>query len=124
MGRKTFESLPNGALPNRTNIVITRDSSYEATGVVVVTSLEAALEEAKKVEQEEIFVIGGAQIFALTLPLADRIYMTVVETAPEADIFFPELDEQWIETESEDHSSDGKNPYNYRYITYDRRKIV
>lgn len=122
MGRKTFESLPNGALPNRTNIVITRDPSYQAPGAKVVTSLEAALEEAKKNEDQEVFVIGGAQIFALALPLADRVYMTIVETAPEADIFFPELGPEWHETEREKYRADEKNKYNYAYATYENTK--
>ncbi len=121
MGRKTFESLPNGALPKRTNIVISRDPHYEALGCAVVTSLEAAIEAAKKVKTDEIFVIGGAQIFALALPEADRIYMTIVDTAPEATIFFPEFEgPAWLAGAPEEHAADEKNPYSYRFITYER----
>lgn len=122
MGRKTFESLPNGALPNRTNIVISRDPHYNAPGALVVTSLGAALDEAKKIEYEETFVIGGAQIFALALPVADRVYMTIVDTAPEADIFFPELGSEWHETERAAHQADEKNKFDYSYVTYDRQR--
>ncbi len=92
MGRKTFESIGR-PLPNRTNIVVTRDSSYEVEGVVVVHSIEKAIEEAKKKDKEEIFVIGGGQIYEQALPFADRLYLTIVDAQAEADTYFPDYSE-------------------------------
>lgn len=93
MGRKTWESLPDKfrPLPNRTNIVITRDMDYNAVGAYVVTSIEHALTLAKTREgSEEIWVIGGGEIYTLALPYADRLYLTLVNDDKEADAFFPE----------------------------------
>lgn len=89
MGRKTYESIGR-PLPNRTNIVISRDQSYRAEGCIVVTSLETALEKAKAVEKEEVFIIGGGEIYRQALPACDKLYLTVVEDEPEADTFFPD----------------------------------
>lgn len=93
MGRKTFESIlqRNGKpLPNRTNIVVTRDPNFKSEECVVVHSLEEALEKAKKIEKQEIFVIGGGQIFEQTIDKADRLYVTLVDAEFEADVFFPD----------------------------------
>ncbi len=90
MGRKTYESIGR-LLPNRTNIIITRDTSYAVNGGVVVSSLEDALEVARKSEgNDELFIIGGGQIFAEALPITDRLYLTVVDAEVPADTFFPE----------------------------------
>ena len=89
MGRKTFESIGR-PLPNRTNIVVTRDSSYDVEGVVVVHSIEKAIEEAKKKDKEEIFVIGGGQIYEQAIKFVDKLYLTLVEGEYEADTFFPD----------------------------------
>lgn len=91
MGRKTFESIGR-ALPNRTNIVITRNADWQHDGILATDSLEAALTEARKVEQEEIFIIGGSEIYIQALPFADRLYITVVEGDKPADTFFPEYE--------------------------------
>ncbi|MDE6611210.1 MAG: dihydrofolate reductase [Muribaculaceae bacterium] len=89
MGRKTFESLPKGALPNRRNIVVSRSSGYSAPGVEVAHSLEAAVAMA---DSKDIYIIGGAEIYRQALPLVDRLLLTVIdaETA-DADTFFPAL---------------------------------
>ena len=92
MGRKTFESIGK-PLPGRTNIIITRNADYKAEGCIVVDSIERAIEEAKKYDQEEIFVIGGGQIYEQAMPLADKLYLTVVEGQFEADTFFSEYSE-------------------------------
>lgn len=93
MGRKTFESIGR-PLPNRTNIVITRQKDYRVEGVVTVFSLEEALEWAgRSPGSDEIFVIGGGEIFSQILPRAGRIYLTEVEWPFEGDAFFPEFDE-------------------------------
>ena len=98
MGRKTLESFPEcKPLPNRVNIVLTRDQGYQAPGAVVVHSMEELKEELKKYSGEEIFVIGGGQIYRELLPLCDKAYVTKVDRAFDADVYFPDLDQdpQW-----------------------------
>lgn len=97
MGRKTFESIGR-PLPGRTNIVITRQTDWQANGVTAVTSLEAAIEQAASAAPEEIMIIGGAQIYRESLPLAERIYLTQIHESFEGDAFFPALDDSWRET--------------------------
>ncbi len=88
MGRKTFEALPKGALPGRQNIVLTRNANYQAPGAAVVTTPEEAL--ALCPEAEELFVIGGGEIYRLFMPLAQRLYITEIDAdVPDADVFFP-----------------------------------
>jgi len=89
MGRKTYESVGH-PLPNRANIVISRDPDFQALGCIVVTSLEEAFVEAKKYEREEVFIFGGAQIYAHALPHVDRLYITLIYDEKVADTFFPE----------------------------------
>lgn len=98
MGRKTLESFPESKpLPNRANIVLTRDQGYQAPGAVVVHSMEELKEELEKYPGEEIFVIGGGQIYRELLPLCDKAYVTKVDRAFDADVYFPDLDQdpQW-----------------------------
>lgn len=97
MGRKTYESIGR-PLPRRTNIIITRDNNFAAPGCIITHSLEEALAEAKKVETSEIFINGGAQIYEQALPLADKLYLTVVDDTPEADAFFPAYEDQFKKT--------------------------
>lgn len=92
MGRKTFESIGR-PLPNRTNIVVSRDPNYVAPKCIAVDSLQKAIERAKQVEQDEIFVIGGGQIYEQAMPLADKLYLTIVDADFEADTFFPDYSE-------------------------------
>jgi dihydrofolate reductase len=104
MGRKTWESLPERfrPLPNRTNIVVSRDSSYEATGAVVATSLVEAFEKALSAfGAEEVFVIGGAQIYTEALPFATRLYLTAINEEKEGDVFFPEYKNEFTKFISE-----------------------
>lgn len=89
MGRKTHESIGR-PLPGRTNIVVTRDPSREIQGCIVVASLTEALEKAIKLEDEEIFIVGGGQIYTEALPVADRLYLTLIHTIIDGDAFFPE----------------------------------
>jgi dihydrofolate reductase len=124
MGRKTWESIGR-PLPGRSNIVITRDSSYTAEGVKIVRTLEEAISLAQSIAlidgAEEAVVIGGAQIYALALPLADRLYMTQVHAEVEGDAFFPQFDlTQWNELGREDFSAAGPNPYDYSFVVLDR----
>ena len=94
MGRKTFESIGR-PLPNRTNIVVTRQEGYQPHGVLVTSSLEAALAQAQEIAQadraNEVMVGGGAEIYAQALPIADRLYITHVGAAPEGDAYFPQV---------------------------------
>ena len=102
MGRKTWESLPFKPLPGRENIVLTSDWQYEAVGARVYSSFAPAMNAAKaiarKAHLEEVFVIGGASVYAKALPMADRLYITEVDADVEGDAFFPEFDErEWTE---------------------------
>ena len=108
MGRKTFESLPNGALPNRRNIVISK-TREQIAGCEVYASLEEALEARKEAAEDECFIIGGASIYEQALPLADKLYLTIVEKEPEhADTFFPEINPaEWEVTEKEMRNENG-----------------
>lgn len=108
MGRKTFESLPNGALPNRRNIVISK-TREQIAGCEVYTSLEEALEARKEAAEDECFIIGGASIYEQALPFADKLYLTIVEKEPEhADTFFPEINPvEWEVTEKEMRNENG-----------------
>lgn len=127
MGRKTFESIGK-PLPGRTNIVITRDASYRRDGVVVVASPEAALAAAVAADggaphgdADEVFVIGGAEMYKLFLPQAERIYLTKVHGAFEGDVFFPELGEgEWRLASTVENAKDEKNPFDFTYEIYDR----
>ena len=116
MGRKTFESIGK-PLPNRTNIVITRQTDFEAEGCLVAHSLSEALMMAQQMDSD-IFVIGGAEIYKQAMFLADTIYLTEVHHTFEGDTFFPEIDSVlWQETSREEHSADEKNTYNYAFVT-------
>ncbi len=116
MGRKTYESIGK-ALPNRTNIVITRDPAYNATGCTIATSLDEAVEIAQVHESEELFIIGGAEIFRLAMGLADRLYLTLIQGDIEGDTFFPEYSAFNTIASSEDHSSES---YHYTFLTLEK----
>jgi dihydrofolate reductase len=119
MGRNTYESIGK-PLPNRTSVVITRNTNYNAEGCIVVTSLEAALEVAK--DDSSPFVIGGAQIYREAMNLVDQLDITEVHHNFEADVFFPEIDRSvWKETRRERFEADAKNPYPYSFVSYQRK---
>ena len=118
MGRKTHESIGK-ALPGRTNIVISRDLSYQAMGIIVVHSLEEALREAVgKPGDKEVFVIGGGEIYQQALPLADKLYLTVIDQEIEGDTFFPDYSEfKKIVWQSDEQESDG---FKYKFLELKR----
>ena len=119
MGRKTFESIGT-PLTGRNNIVITRSGDWSRAGCIVVNSLEAALAAIRG--PEEAFVIGGAQIYALAMPLARRLYLTEIERDFEGDAFFPEFDRsQWREVSRELHSAGGAESFDYAFVERERR---
>ena len=118
MGRKTWESIGR-PLPERTNIVITRDTDYTAAGCVVVHSLEAALRAAE--HNDEVMVIGGSELYRQVLPEVSTIYLTRVHADIDGDAFFPKLDEsEWREAERTDCEPDKKNAHAYSFITLQR----
>lgn len=121
MGRKTFESFPR-PLPNRRHIIVTRDKDYRAVeGCEVVHSIDAAFARASG--EEEVFVIGGASLYAQTLPRADRLYVTLIHARFDGDANFPSFDWQaWKETTREDHAPDEKNRYPYSFLVLEPRR--
>ena len=122
-GRKNYESIPEKyrPLPNRTNIIITRQTHYKAPGAIVVGSVEQALDQAKKRGDAEIFIIGGAEIFKQTMHKANKIYLTKIFHFFEGDTYFPEIDfKQWKEIKREDFQPDEKNKYAYSFIELEK----
>ena len=119
MGRKTFESMPK-ALPNRTNIVLTKNENYKAEGAVVASTIDEALVLAG--EDNQPFIIGGAQIYSLFMDHCNRIELTRVHHDFEADVFFPKIDtSKWTISKEEFISKTEDQPYNFTYITYDKK---
>lgn len=134
MGRKTFESIVAALgkpLPGRTNIIVTRNTNYKGpsfvsktgdnsgeSGFLVSTSIEDAIAYAKEIDQEEIFVIGGGQIYAEALPLADRLYLTLINDTKVGDTFFPAYENEFTKVISEErHEQEGLK---YSYVTLER----
>ena len=122
MGRKTLESFPNGMpLKNRTNIVLTGNKDYHVKDAVIVHSKEELLEELKKYDTDEIYVIGGESIYRMLLPYCDTAYVTKIDRAFQADTFFPNLDEmdEWVMTvESEEQTC---FDLEFTFTKYERR---
>lgn len=120
MGRKTFESLPKGALPNRRNIVLSSNPAITFTNAEVFPSLEAALKNCKA--DEHIYIIGGASVYRQALPLADELCLTEIDdTAADADVFFPEVDSAiWHEKSRDFHPADEKHLCPYAFVDYVR----
>ena len=117
MGRRTFESLPKGALPNRRNIVLTR-SQQQFPGAETFPTLAAALAACQT--DEEVYIIGGASVYRQALPLADRLCLTEIDDTPqEADAFFPDYSD-WVVEREETHEPDERHAYRYRFVDYVR----
>lgn len=122
-GRKNYESIPQKfrPLPNRTNIIVTRQADYDAPGAIVVSSIENALEQAKKISDTEIFIIGGAEIFKQSIHLADKLYITHIHHSFEGDVYFPEINKnEWKEITRTQGTVDEKNIYAHDFVTYER----
>ncbi|OAB44559.1 dihydrofolate reductase [Paenibacillus glacialis] len=120
MGRKTWESFGGKPLKDRTNIVMTRDSEYTSQDAQIIHSLEEALEYANN---QELMIIGGAQIYEKWLPYADRLLVTRIDEDFEGDTVFPDIDWTcWSLSEEIPGVRDDKNPYDYRFSIYDRNK--
>lgn len=118
MGRKTFETFPN-LLPNRTHVIITRKKDYAPKDAIVVHSLDEALQAAK--DDPQPYIIGGGEIYKLSMEVADVIELTRVHGHFDADTYFPEIDEQqWKLVASEEHPADERHNYAFTYLTYER----
>ncbi len=118
MGRKTWESIGR-PLPGRTSVVLTRDTEYRADGCLVVQSLQEALEAAG--DDDEVFVVGGASIYALALPLSSQLYVTLVHAEVEGDVSLPaNVLEGFRLREEESHEPDEKNQYAYSFRSYEK----
>jgi dihydrofolate reductase len=125
MGRKTFVSLPRRPLPGRTNIVVTRGADFRAAGAVVTGSVAEALVTARgdalRRSAAEIAVIGGAEIYALAMPFADRLEITEVHARPDGDTVFPAIDRGvWKEAAREDHPASADDEAAFSYVTWRR----
>jgi dihydrofolate reductase len=123
MGRKTYESIGK-PLPNRTNVILTRNLNFNAPGCVVINQFAEVWDkiDISSPQAQEIFIIGGAQIYKQLLPEIQRIYLTIVHQAFQGDAFFPEINkQQWQELECVTHLADANNLYNYSFIVLERR---
>ncbi|MFT4834518.1 MAG: dihydrofolate reductase [Marinoscillum sp.] len=123
MGRKNFESLPPKykPLPNRPNVIITRQTSYDGEGAEVVHDLQDALSQAKEGEEKEAFIIGGGEIYRLGLEVADKIYLTEINASFDGDTFFPEFDiSRWEETSRSHHAADERHAHSFDFVIYER----
>ena len=122
MGRRTFESLPNGALKNRKNLILTTVPESVYTDAFACYSIEDALQLCET--QDEVFVIGGAMVYKQTIDMANKLYITEIHhTFENADSFFPAINPTiWKETSREDHPADKQHPYAYSFVVYERIK--
>lgn len=121
MGRKTFESFPKGALPNRRNVVLTHQKGLSFPGAEIFSSLQDALNSCR--EDEDVYIIGGASVYKEALPYVHRLCLTEVENTPaEADAYFPEVDkDEWKETSREEHPTDEKHSFRFAFADYERK---
>lgn len=119
MGRKTFESIGK-PLPNRTNIVISRNADFKPQGVAVVSSLEEAISMVNP--QEESFIIGGGSVYHEAIGMADKLYLTKIGHTFEGDAFFPEIGSEWKEVAREDFGRGEKFEHPFSFIVYERKK--
>ena len=121
MGRNTFESLPNGPLPNRQNIVLSRNPNFSHENCTVFSSLADVM--IKLSGENEVYIIGGSQLYRQALPYADKLYLTRVHASfPEADAFFPEIIwTDWKKMNEKWHPADEKNMYSFTFYEFERK---
>lgn len=127
MGRKNYDSLlPKfKPLPNRTNIVITRQRDFEAPGCTVLHAIEPALDLARSHSEKECFIIGGAEIYKLAMPHTTRLYLTEIDAHIEGDTYFPVVDmNEWKETSRTHHPADQRHSYAFDIVVYDRINTI
>ncbi len=124
MGRKNYESIPKKfrPLPNRTNIVVTRQKDYAAPGCIVVNSIAQGIDIAIENHESEVFIIGGAEIYTQSLTMANRLYLTEIKTSLEGHAFFPAFDKHaWQEVSRKHHPTDDKHLYAFDFVIYDKK---
>jgi len=122
MGRKNYESIPEKfrPLPNRTNIVVTRQKDLQLPGCNVVNSLEAAVDIARSAGEPELFIIGGSTIYQLGMPIADRLYLTEIDAELEGDTHFPAFNQtHWKEVSRRHHPADNRHAFPFDFVIYD-----
>jgi dihydrofolate reductase len=127
MGRRNYESIPEKfrPLPNRTNIVVTSQNSFEAPGCEVVHSLENALAFCRTANQEEVFLIGGSRIYQEGFAFANKLYLTEVKASMDGDVFFPEFNRgDWKETSRISHLMDDRHQYNFDFVILENQTAV
>lgn len=123
MGRKNYDSLKDKykPLPNRTNIVVTRQKDFKAPGCIVVNDIEKSLDIAKQNNEREAFVIGGAEIYKLTLQKANKLYLTEIKAEVEGDTYFPDFNKkEWKEIERKHHPADDRHRYSFDFVIYEK----
>jgi dihydrofolate reductase len=123
MGRKNYDSIPEKfrPLPNRTNIVVTRQKNFIAPHCQVVGSLEEGISLAKNAGEKELFIIGGADMYALGMPITQRMYLTEIYATPEGDTFFPPVNSsEWKEVSRQHHATDVRHAYAFDFVVYER----
>jgi dihydrofolate reductase len=123
MGRKNYDSLHEKfkPLPNRTNIVVTRQKNFQAPGCLVVNSVESGIAIARQNQEQETFIIGGAEIYKLALPEAHRIYLTEIHAHVDGDTYFPEFSKkEWKEISRIPHSADERHLFSFDFVIYER----
>lgn len=123
MGRRNYDSIPEKfrPLPNRVNIVVTRQKSLTLPNCTVVHSLEEAVAIAREAGEQELFIIGGAAIYQLGMPIAQRLYLTEIDATLSGDTYFPEFDKQaWKETARQHHPADERHAYAFDFVIYER----
>jgi dihydrofolate reductase len=124
MGRKNYDSIPEKfrPLPNRVNMVVTRQANFVAPGCLIFHDIKSAIEFAKQEKAEEIFIIGGAEIYKLGMPLANRLYLTEIHAEMEGDTYFPEFEKNdWMESSRVPHEKDERHAYAFDYVIYNRK---
>ncbi len=124
MGRKNYESIPEKfrPLPNRNNIVVSRNINFQAPQCIVTDSLEKAVTIANEAGEKELFVIGGAEIYHLAMPLADRLYLTEIAATLEGDTYFPAVDKsQWREVSRVHHDANNRHLFAFDFVQYQRK---
>jgi dihydrofolate reductase len=123
MGRKNYDSLHDKykPLPNRTNMVITRQETFNAPGCIVLHAVEPGLEIAERVGENECFIIGGAEIYKLSMPYTNRLYLTEIQAEVQGDTYFPQFNtKEWREISRKHHPADERHQYSFDFVIYDK----
>jgi dihydrofolate reductase len=123
MGRKNYESIPEKfrPLPNRTNIVVSRQKDFSAPGCIVVNTIDEGLAIARKNGEAETFIIGGAEIYRSTMEQTNRMYLTEIDAVIEGDTYFPEFDKNiWKEVKRQHHGTDERHQYAFDFVVYEK----